>query len=192
MPDMIKDGTGSSYLVRIDENNHMSVKAITTSSQNYYSRKNKDAYQVSTEINISTSEQTVLFMHNGSTDKHLVITYLRMMSAGADAANENAYFKTLIGGSYVSGGDAITPTNMFVRSAKEALGNFYSGSTPIVTAGFTEIDRTHQANEMVAYRKEGSIVLDTNDALTITHKGSTAAGVAYARASFYYIDKDIF
>src|SRR5210317_2028045 len=122
MPDMIKDGTGNSYLVRIDENNHMAVKAITTSSQNYYSRKNKDAYQVSTQINIAASEQSVLFMKNGSQDKHLVVTYLRMMSAGAAAANENAYFKVSVGGTYVSGGAAITPTNMFVRSAKEALG----------------------------------------------------------------------
>jgi len=192
MPDMIKDGTGNSYLVRIDENNHMAVKAITTSSQNYYSRKNKDAYQVSTQINIAASEQSVLFMKNGSQDKHLVVTYLRMMSAGAAAANENAYFKVSVGGTYVSGGAAITPTNMFVRSAKEALGVFYSGTTPIVTSGFTEIDRNHQANEMVTYRKEGSLVLDTNDALEITHKGSTAAGVAYARVSFYYIDKDIY
>jgi len=189
MPDIIQDGTGQGYLARVDSTNRLSTKTISTAGQNFYSRRNQDAYQVSTQVNIDTSNQPILFLENISSDKHLVITYIRMMSAGAAASNETAYFTINVGGTYSSGGAAISPVNMFVGTAKLADTIAYSGSTPLVLSGFTEIDRSHQANEMVTYNKEGSLVLDTKQAISINHIGSTVAGVAYARISFYFIDK---
>lgn len=190
MSDMIKDGTGQCHYAKVDSTNRLSTTAITTSTQNYVSRINKNSFQVWGTASINTSEVPVLFLKNTSTTKDIVITYIRVMSVSAAATNENAYFSIKLAGSYISGGDAVTPVNMFASSALTASAEAYQGTTALsISSTFKEIDRSYDSNSQVVYRKDGSIILTTSDAIAITHTGSTVAGTAYARISFYYIDQ---
>ena len=191
MPDSIVDGTGTKYEAKVDSSNRLRTRAITISNQNYASRVNKDAFQVSAFRSITTSDTPVLYLENATNDKYIVITFIRVATAGAAATNENAYFTINLGGRYSSGGTAIKPVNMFAGLSVSALATAYSAETvPIVMAGTPlEIDRQYEANHMEAYNKEGSIILQNKAAISVNHIGSSVAGAAYARISFYYIDK---
>lgn len=189
MSTILKDGTGDGYTARVDNRNKLRVRATSASLQHVVSEIENEAYQVSADLAIAASEKNLLLVKNTSTTKNLVVTFIRVQVAGAAAADENAYFNVKVGGDYASGGTALTPTNMFVGSATSADGAFYDGSgSAIVTSGtFTQIDRTYKTDD--TYSKQGSLILPKNGTLLISHKGSTAAGQAYCRVSFYY-DKD--
>lgn len=186
MSTILKDGTGEGYTARIDNKNRMRVKATVASLQHVISEDEEEAFQVSADLAIAASEKNLLLIKNTHETKNMVITFIRVQAAGAAAADENAYFNVKIGGDYSSGGTALTPANMFVGSAISASGLFYDGSgSAIVTSGtFTQMDRTYKTDD--SYSKNGSLILPKNSSLLISHKGSTAAGQAYCRVSFYY------
>ena len=116
----------------------------------------------------------------------MIITFIRLEAVGAAAAGAAAYFNIETGGDYASGGTVIVPTNMYTGSAVTATGGFYDASGgAIVTSGtFTQIDRTYKDDN--SYNKHGALILPKNSCLKISHKGSTVAGQAYCRVSFYY------
>jgi hypothetical protein len=185
---IIKDGTGSGSEARVI-NNRLVTKAVTSPLQHVVSESSQQAYQVSADIAIATSEQNLLLVKNTSSTSNIVLTYIRVQAAGAAAAGTAAYFNISVGGDYASGGTAITPTNMFVGSANAADGVFYDATgSAIVTSGtFTQIDRTYLDND--TYSKSGSLILAKGSSLLISHKGSTVAGQAYCRVSFYFDDE---
>lgn len=188
---IIVDGTGKRYAVKVDAENRLASTSVNTAVQSYISRKNERAYQVSAVVNVAASEVPILYLQNDSPSLDLVITYIRCMTAGAADTNENAYFTMGIGGSRVSGGDLLTPTNVNVSSARPSEAIAYGGATPLVVSDFVEIDRNYQANSMNSYNKEGAVILKSDDAILLSHTGSTAAGIAYARFSFYLIDSSL-
>jgi len=184
----ICDGTGTGFEARVDHNNRLSVEASVRSAQSRVSLEDGKTFQVvSGLIDVTTTDQELLLIKNNSKSTKLVITYIRIMTAGVADWNATASFRTYIGnGSYTSGGDVITPVNMNTSSGAQALDfDFYSGTTPIVADAGSEIDRNHCANSMCAYNKEGALVIAPGGMITINHIGSTVAGSAYARVSFY-------
>ena len=185
----IKDGTGLSYSAKVDSSNRLTTAAVTTSGQSYFSRINEDAYQVWGQVNIDTSSTPILYLENTSSNKDLVVTYIRVATAGAADTNPNAYFAIMADCEYVSGGAVVTPINMNVGSARAAEALCYSGSTALTLTSGNEIDRNFEANTTQVYNKEGSLILKTGASMCIHHIGSTVSGVAYARISFYYKNK---
>jgi hypothetical protein len=187
----IKDNTGKSYGLKIDQKNRLFAKSTSLSHQYVISSEEERAFQVVSEKAIAASEIKLLLLKNTSDTRDLVISYIRLETIGAAAANVNAYWTVYTGGDYASGGTAVTPVNMNVGSAVSAEGSFYDATaSTIVTSGtLNTIDKTWITNDNITYRKEGSIVLPKNACLTISWTGSTAAGTARARVSFYYNDK---
>lgn len=188
----LKDGTGKGYSAKIDKEHRLHVLSTQEPLQHYISHNDQKAFQVSANVAIDTTEQTLLLIKNTSDTKDLVITYMRSESVGAAAANVLAYYNIKVGGDYSSGGDVATPTNMYVGAAVAAEGDFYTGGTAIVMSGTpVEIDRSFEANSAIKYSKEGSLIVPKNSVLSISHKGSTVAGNAYCRVSFYYQDTSV-
>ena len=182
----IEDGTGTGNTAKVDHANRLQTKSISLPLRHHVSEEHQEAFQISADIAITATEQNLLLIKNTSDTANLVIAYIRVENAGAAAAGVDAYFNVKVGGDYASGGTAQTPTNMFVGSANAAVGEFYDAQgSAIVTSGvFTQIDRTYQ--DVNTYRKDDSIILPKNSCLLVSHKGSTAAGQAYCRISFYY------
>ena len=111
-----------------------------------------------------------------------------MMSAGAAATNAGAYFTVKLGDSYTSGGADLTPVNTNQSSGNAADVVCKDGSATLTISGGSEIDKNYSANTMQSFNKEGSVVLGKGNSISLYHLGSTVAGEAYGRISFYFID----
>jgi len=187
----IEDGTGNGYEVAVTAENYLRTDTIAKSLQHHISSSHSNAFQVSADLAIGTSLQNLLLITNDG-DKDLVISFMRVMSIGAAAASEDAYFSILGGGAYVSGGTEITPVNMNIGQSNVAVATVYDGSVAIVDDGnFVEFDRNYEANSMQTYLKDGSLILKRGASLSVAHKGSTVAGNAYCRVSFYFVDPSL-
>lgn len=185
----LKNGAdGGAYELKIDKDNRAHVEALVLTQQHVISENEEGAYQAISVKAVAASELKILLLKNNSDTQNLVITYLRMETIGVAAANASALWKIYLGGDYASGGTAITPTNMHVNSTKAATGAFYDATaSTIVTSGTPiEIDRNYQSNGHIVYNKQGSVILPKNGVLTMSYTGSTVAGTAFCRASFYY------
>jgi hypothetical protein len=191
MPLTIKDNTGKGYGLKVDSKNRMSTKTMSLSQQYVISNEEERAFQLVSEKAIAASEIKLLLLKNTSDTRDLVVSYIRLETIGAAAANVNAYWTIYTGGDYASGGTATTPINMNVGSAIAAEGIFYDATaSSIVTSGTQNvIDKTWEANTQIVYNQEGSLILPKNACLTISWTGSTAAGTARTRVSFYYNDE---
>ena len=181
----IESGTGNGYEAEVSPENHLQVDAVAIPHQGYVSREHHRAFQASAAITIAASKVNLLLITNNS-DLDLTVSYIRLMSIGAAAASETSYFTVEGGGSYTSGGDVNTPVNMNIGQNTLASVSIYDGGTAIVAADFTEFDRNYEANSMQSYNKDGALVLKRGASIMITHTGSTVAGTAYCRVSFYY------
>jgi len=181
----IEDGTGSGKLAKVNNENRLLVKAVTSENQHHVSEADHQAYQMSADIAIDITEQDLILIKNTSSTRNLIVTFIRLEVASAAAASEDAYFNVEIGGDYASGGTASVPINMNVGSGTSADGEFYdaSGAAIVVSGTWNQIDRTYKDDN--SYNKHGSLILPKNACLKISHKGSTAAGQAYCRVSFY-------
>jgi len=180
----VEDGRGSGRLAAVSITNRMAVEALGLTLQHYTSHTEQSAYQVSNVIDIAASKQPILLIENGSVDKDIIVTYIRIQSAGASDTNENAFFTLETDGQWASGGTDLVPVNLYTGSSNAAVGTF-KGGVGITTSGITtEIDRNYQANSMQAYNKEGSLIIPRSQSLIIYHTGSSVAGKAYARVSF--------
>jgi hypothetical protein len=162
----------------------------TISAQHTASSDDELAFQVSTSQAITNSDVPVLHMTNNSSTHDLVVTFIRMMSIGAAASNVGAYFTISLGDSYTSGGAALTPVNMNSESSIDSDTTIYDGSSSLTVSGGSEIDRNYTANEMLTYSKHGALILKKGTSMTINHLGSTVAGTAYCRISYYFEKKD--
>lgn len=183
----IEDGKGTGKLAEVNSENRLLVESISVSEQHNISKEDQESYQVEGEIDIATSEKTILVLTNTSNTKDAVVSFIRIMSIGAAAASASSYFNVKLGGGYSSGGTTVSPVNVYIDSPKDADVTAYEGSgTDIVMSGTPiQIDRNYTANSMQSYNKEGSIVIPKNSSVSITHLGSTIAGKAYARISFF-------
>lgn len=190
MSNTIKDGKGSSKLAEVTDNG-LKTDSTNNSAQHVISRLEDGAFQVEGEIDIAATEKTVLTLMNNNKNKNVVVTFIRIMSIGAAAADENAYFNLKLGGERSSGGTLVTPVNMKSNSAVVPTTISYEGSGTdlVITGTVTQIDRNYSANTMQSYSKDGALILNKNTCMSITHKGSTVAGKAYCRISFYMEDK---
>jgi hypothetical protein len=181
-------GDGGAYGWKVDSDGRAHVEALSLTQQHVVSELDELAFQLLSVKAVANSEVKMLLLKNTSDTQNMVITYLSTETIGVAAAGASALWKIYLGGDYASGGTAATPVNLHVNSTKSAPGLFYDATaSTIVTSGSpAEIDRNYIANANLTYRKEGSIVLPKNGVLTMSFTGSTVAGTAIARASFYY------
>lgn len=183
---IIQDGQGKGFEAGVNDEHQLLTRAVSESGQHHVSSSKQGAYQVSANLLIAAAKKNLLLITNNSAES-LVITYIRLMSIGAAAANVGAFFTLEGGGNYTSGGDVATVVNMNIGQSKVAVGSFLDGGTAIVVdSDFVEFDRNYEANSMQSYNEDGSVILERGASLLITHTGSTAAGTAYCRVSFYF------
>lgn len=190
---IIEDGTGQGHKAKVTAENRLYTHSLAIPVQAHISENHQQAFQVCGQIDIADSEKVILFLKNDDPDRKAVITYIRIMSAGAADLNKDAYFSIKMNGIYSSGGTAVTPVNMSAGSNQEAEVIAYQGTgTDIVLTGTSQcIDKNWSANSMQSYNKEGSLQLPRGQSMSIHHIGSTVAGIAYARISFYMIDNHL-
>lgn len=189
----ITDGTGDGLSAKVDSEKRLHTRAVSVSLQHAISSKDKQTFQATSNKAIATTSQNILLIKNTSDTKELVISYIRLSTGGAAATNATAFFSVNIGGDYSSGGSAIIPANMYVGSQESANGVFYdaTASNIVISGTPVEIDRAYVSETEISYNKEGSLILPKNAVLSIAHIGSTVAGNAHVRVSFYYSKSEV-
>jgi len=184
----VQSGAGFGYEAKVDKDLRLWVSAKTEPSQQNSSHSKERAFHVSYSQAITNSDVPLIVMTNDNPDLDIVVTQIRMMSIGAAASNVGAYFRVLVGGSYASGGAAVTPVNMNSESAVPSLSTIYNGSSSLSVTGGNEVDLDYTANEMIEINN-GTMILTNGTSMSLRHLGSTVAGTAYVRISYYFDDK---
>ena len=186
----ITDGAGGGYGAAVNSNNQLSVNAINETAQHFISHGAGEAYQAWGVTDTLTSATIpILHLKNTSTTKDMVITYVRFQTVDSNETLPAAasYFQMSFGRTYSSGGTAMTPVNMNTSSGNAAETTAYQ-STPVLAGTAVEFDRVYNPadGQQITYNKEGSIIVGPNDTIEFTYVGTSTAGVAYCRCSFYF------
>ena len=185
---MIQDGAGSGRAVKVNRDNNLSVHATSASQQHTNSESKGQAYQAWGLTDTLTSATIpILHLKNTSADKQLVVTFIRFQTIDNNvSAGVGEYFAVGFGRTYSSGGTEMTPVNLNTSSGNKAEATAYQ-STPTLAGTNVEIDRAYNKaeGEIVTFNKDGSIVVGPNDTIEFYYVGTSTAGVAYARCSFY-------
>jgi len=178
--------TGST--AKVDANQRLHVAAKASPVQHIVSEELEDAYQVIGEATPAVGAVIPLFITNNDTTKKCVLSYIRLQAVGQSPTGPSTaeYFSIRTGGSYTSGGTAVTPVNMNVGSSKTASITAYKENSLVVSAGI-EIDRWYPTSDgdTVAYNKEGALIIPAGGSIEIAYVGTGTAGSVYARTSFY-------
>jgi hypothetical protein len=189
MPDLIKDGTGQGYYAGVNFENRLMVTAKTESLQHLISQDYGQAYQAIGTATLASGRVTVLHLKNTSSDKNMVVTYIRHQVVGATGGtafpNALNYFEVSGGRTYLSGGDLKVPVNVNRGSGNLAEAIVYNGS-PVLTGTESEIDRwyTQSDGDMNTLNKEGSLIVQPNNTIELSYTGDQTAGIIYTRVSF--------
>jgi hypothetical protein len=188
MSDMIKDGTGGGFLAGVTFENRLMTVAKTESLQHLVSQDYGQAYQVIGEANLVNGETVVLHLKNISSDKNMIVTYIRHQivspTGGTSLPNVSNYFKIGAGRTYSSGGTLVVPTNVNIGSGNLAQAEIYTGS-PVLTGTDKSLDRwyTKADSDMNTMNKEGALIVQPNNTLTISYIGDQTGGIIYSRVS---------
>ena len=188
----IKGGnTGDEALVTTDK--LLGALSVTTPPQFYISCAKKQAYQVNYVHTISgAGTETVFHFANNDANRDAVFTYIRLQPinlATTGAFGSGTYFLLKEGQTVSSGGTAVTPVNMNFGSNNTASVTV-TANNPTLAGTATEFDRWYPgANlEMLAFNKEGSLIVPQNANMTIKIVTDFTSGSVIARASFVMID----
>ena len=96
MPDTIRDGAGSGYLVTVNKKNRLLTTAETESIQHTVSLYDEEAYQCIGLATLANGTVTSLHIKNISINKDMVFTYARHQiinpSGGTSFPNISNYF----------------------------------------------------------------------------------------------------
>lgn len=191
---MLRDGTGSGILARVDPKNRLVVDARSKSIQHTACEDDEMAFQLAIPPN-NLANGTVVGLHlkNDSAEKNLVLTYIRHQiidaSGGTAFPNASNYFRISSGRTYVSGGSEVTPINGSIGSGKTSEVIAYTDN-PTLTGTALDLDRwyTKAEGDMNAFNKEGSIIMPPSQSLEFSYVGNHTSGIIYLRVSFIMED----
>ena len=176
--------------VHVDTSYRMFVNSKSSPVQHIISEEEENAYQVSGETAwvAASGAENVLHLQNTSTDKNVIITYIRLqVVTDLTVPAAGSYFTIETGETYSSGGTAIVPVNMHIGSAKTASTAVYHNN-PTLAGTSTIFEKWLPASngDTETYSKEGSIIINpTKTVKVLFTPAASHTGTAYARMSFY-------
>ena len=192
---IIESGTGNGRLASVDIENRLSVASFNLPFQNVLAKDYQKTFQVWGTADLASGTVTPLHIKNNSSDKVLVLTYLRWQiidnAGGTAIPNASNYMTFGYGPTYVSGGTASVPTNM--SSGSSVLSNMLAyGSNPTLNGATTVFDRHYPQTEgeMHTYAKDGSAQILAGNTFVAQYVGDHTSGTVYVRASVVEVSVD--
>lgn len=183
-------GGPSPYGWLINNEGHGVVSAISESIQHHNSHTVGQAYQVKGTATPIVGTACVLHIKNTSTDKDLVVNYIRCqvldtVTAGTAYPNAANYFRVAFNRTWASGGTTVVPVNMNPTSGNTAqVESYTNGPTLAGTALEFDVEYIVSEAHLTRWAKEGSIILEPNGTMEVSYVGDFTDGVAYSRISF--------
>ena len=189
MSELIRDGSGKNFYAKVNKDLQLTVESVSESIQHFISILKMQAYQVIGTATLANSTVVGLHIKNTSSDKNLVVTYIRHQiidpDGGTELPNASNYYKVALGRTLTSGGSSVTPVNVFGGSGTSAEVTA-TGSAPTLGGTALEIDRwyTKAEADMNVFVKEGAVILPPNQTLELSYVGDHTSGTLYTRLSF--------
>lgn len=179
------DGT----FAEVGSDHRLHVASKSSPLQHIASEENQQAYQAQGSATIINGTTCALHIKNTSTEKNLIVTFIRLQVIGITAAvPELATYVVLNENTTVaSGGTPITPVNMYLGHSNAAEVTATSGVSAITTAGTAaEFDRWFPSSDGDAntFNKEGVLIIPPQQSLNISMVSGTAGGSLFTRVSF--------
>lgn len=190
----IESGVGNGKFVGVDDNNRLKTNAISIPLQHEASKQRNKAFQVWGETTLASGTVTPLHFINTSAVDTATVTFIRWQlidPAGGTALPSAAnYLQIGTGATYSSGGTTLSPTNMAIGSSVVSSITAYSG--PTLSGSVTAFDKEYAKGEaeMRSYSKEGALVIQPGQSITVQFVGDHTSGTVYSRVSFFMSPKD--
>ena len=192
---IIESGSGNGRLASVDGDNRLSVAAFNIPFQHLVAKDYQKTFQVWGEATLASGTVTPLHFKNDSSDKVLVLTYLRWQvidpAAGTTLPNASNYIEFGYGPTYLSGGTSVSAVNMSSGSSVVSSVLAYQGN-PTLSGSLTAFDRHYPAaeGEQYKYNKEGAALLLPGTTFAAQYTGDHTSGKVIVRASLVEVEVD--
>lgn len=197
MSNMIQDATGNGYWAKVDKNNRLSVKSIS-SGFNVEAALLGDNYNINSGVvNLTTDAISGVCYFESLETSHFVVTEIIVILGASTSGSgsttvtvtKNPTAGTLI--STATAGDTVENRNF--SSSKELLRNFYKGATgATVTDGTTFAQSSRTVPSVLTFDAD-VIVLEKNNSLAVQvtpATGNTSLDVTVAIVGFVFDNGD--
>jgi hypothetical protein len=184
---MIITGADHGDSLKITNERRALTSSLVISQQLHAAAHHQRSFQVISGIrNISSAgAYGILSLKNNDSDRSLIVTYIRMGVDKIETAQ--ALCEIYVGGDWVAG-TAVTPINLNMASNINASVTAHYNSVP--TSSSLIDSRYLKGPDEVVYNKEGSIIVPTDEIISLKITTETAAVNAYGRLSFIMIEND--
>ena len=192
---IIESGSGNGKIATVDSDNRLSVVAFNLPFQHLVAKDYNKTFQVWGEANLASGTVTPIHVKNNTSDKVLVLTYLRWQvidpTGGTGLPSAANYMSFGYGPTYSSGGTATSPINMSSGSSVVSGAVAYEGN-PTLSGSLTEADRWYPAaeGEMYYYNKEGAAIILPGATFAMQFTGDHTSGKVMARVSYAEVALD--
>jgi len=192
----LQDGTGNNGYAEVNKFNQLEVRSESNSFQHVISHRDGQAYQVIGSSTLASATIIPLHIKNTSTDKNMVITYIRHQvidQAGGTALPSLVnYLRIAFDRTVASGGSAAIPVNMNTGSGNTAEVTA-TEANPTMAGTAAEFDRwyTKAEGDMDTWNKEGAVLVAPNGTVELAYVGDQTSGTVFTRVSFLMEDVDV-
>ena len=176
----IEDGRGTGSLVKITNDNRMSVNSKQGRRSYYISRDEGQTYNIISHDATAAAGTFICYMQNTSTSLNMFIDLIRV--GGENTALWKVWFVT----GTAAGGNALTATNLNRSSSNAADVNARGDDS--ITGLTTDVEIATMrapANADVDIPFDDTLILGQNDALAVEYDTGTT-GIAEVLARVYF------
>lgn len=185
---LLESGLGNGKLAGVDDDNRLITASFNIPFQHLIAKDYNKTFQVWGEATLASGTVTPIHIKNSSSDKVLVITYIRWQivdeAGGTALPNASNYWQLGFGPTYSSGGNAVTPVNMSGGATAISSLVAYQGN-PTLSGSLTVCDKHYAKAEadMNTYNKEGAMLLLPGATMAAQFVGNQTSGTVYTRVS---------
>jgi hypothetical protein len=171
MADIIKDGTGSGSVAKVDDNNRLHAEAIIATAQEWHAIQG-DGYNVTSDtINLTdANDSAILYLKNNEERDVIVSGLFYQLGASTGGSGEAVIDVDLnpTAGTIISEATAATITNRNAGSANTLSANAYKGAQGKTATGGALIFSSYGAGvSRVPLNDFGSIVLPKGKSMVV-------------------------
>jgi hypothetical protein len=122
MPDMIRDGTGSGQLAKVDDTNRLCTSSNTIDNGSFINVSQGGMYSIISAVTPAGAGNCFLYIQNAKTGYDLVIGRMTLLSSSTEIIDVKRVTGT------PAGGTVNVPVNRNLNYTNSAIGTFLTGT----------------------------------------------------------------
>jgi hypothetical protein len=171
MSEIIRDGTGTGYVAKVDGNNRIHTEAVTIEAQEWHAIRGEGYNITSDTVNLtSANDSAVLYVKSNETLDLLISGLFYQLGASTGGSGEAVIDVDLnpTAGTIISDATAATSTNRNAGSTKTLVADVYKGGEGKTATGGTLLFSSYASGvSRVALSPVGGVVLPKGTSLAV-------------------------